>query len=78
MLTKKLHLKPGMRFTIMNLPDGFAPSMGQLPAGVTQVKALSHDLDLVLLFATDQKVLKRLWAKTVELLLQGKKNPSEK
>src|SRR5215470_6843704 len=43
-LTKKLHLKPGMRLAVVNAPTGF--SLGKLPAGVTQEKSLKTDLGM--------------------------------
>jgi hypothetical protein len=68
MLTRKLHLKPGMRFAILNAPDGFARTLGKPPAGVTQEKALTRELDLVLLFARDQKQLTARWRKALMAL----------
>jgi Bacteriocin-protection, YdeI or OmpD-Associated len=63
MLTKKLHVKPGMRIAVLNAPDGF--SLGKLPAGVTQEKSLRPDLDLVLLFVVSQNELKSHWSKAL-------------
>jgi bacteriocin resistance YdeI/OmpD-like protein len=68
MLTKKLHLKPGMRIAIANAPAGF--SLGKLPAGVTQERSLNADLDLVMLFASTQKELKAQWAKALGAMKQ--------
>jgi hypothetical protein len=59
MLARKLHLKPGMRVAVANAPAGF--SLGRLPAGVAAGKSLTRDLDLVLLFALNQKELKSHW-----------------
>jgi len=64
MLTKKLHLKPGMRVAVLNAPAGF--SLGTLPAGVTQEKSLKSALDLVMLFAVTQKELKSHWPKALD------------
>ena len=63
MLAKKLHLKEGMRLAVANAPKGF--SLGALPAGVTQEKSLTRELDAVFLFATSQKELKTLWPKAL-------------
>jgi len=68
MLTKKLHLKPGMRFAVVNPPDAFARMLGKLPAGVTQAKSLARDLDVVLLFAVHQKGLNGQWPKAIAAL----------
>jgi hypothetical protein len=61
-LTKKLHLKPGMRVAVANAPAGF--SLGKAP-GVTVEKSLSRGLDLVLLFALNQKELKARWSRAL-------------
>src|SRR6185369_5119781 len=68
MLTKKLHLKPGMRLAVVNAPPGF--SLGKLPAGVTQEKSLKSDLDLVMLFASTQKELTAQWKKALGAMKQ--------
>lgn len=52
MLTKKLHLKPGMRFAVVNAPAGVARTRG---------KASTPPLDLVLLFALNKKELAKQW-----------------
>ena len=69
MLIKKLHLKPGMRFAVVNAPDGF--SVGKLPAGVSQVKSLKPDLDLVMLFAAGQKELGKHWPGALSAMKQN-------
>jgi bacteriocin resistance YdeI/OmpD-like protein len=62
MLSKKLHLKAGMRVAVANAPAGF--SLGKAP-GVAVEKSLTRDLDLVMLFATSQKELKGHWPKAL-------------
>jgi len=68
MLAKKLHLKPGMRFAVVNAPDGFARTLGKLPAGVKQEPSLKPDLDLAMLFASTQKALTTQWPKAIAAL----------
>jgi hypothetical protein len=68
MLSKKLHLKEGMRVAVANAPKGF--SLGALPSGVTQEKSLTRGLDAVFLFATSQKELKTLWPKVLASVKQ--------
>jgi hypothetical protein len=68
MLTRKLHVKPGMRIAVVNAPSGF--SLGKLPAGVTHEKSLKGDLDLVLLFAVTQNELKSHWPKALGAVKQ--------
>ncbi len=68
MLSRKLHIKPGMRFAIVDAPDGFARALGKPPAGATQEKALTRELDLVVLFTTTQKHLRGQWRKALAAL----------
>jgi hypothetical protein len=68
MLAKKLHLKPGMRVAVLNAPDGFARTLGKLPAGVKQEPSLKADLDLVMLFVSTQKALNSQWPKAMSAL----------
>ena len=68
MLTKKLYLKPGMRFAVVNAPDGFARTLGKLPAGVKQESSLKADLDLVIVFASSQQALGAQWPKAIAAL----------
>ena len=68
MLVKKLHLKDGMRFTLVNAPDGFARTLGKLPAGVKQEPSLKADLDLVMVFVLSQKALQTQWPKALAAL----------
>jgi hypothetical protein len=70
MLVKKLHLKPGMRFSVVNAPDGFKRQLGPLPDDVVEAKTLRGPLDLVLLFARDKKGLKAQWPKVLPELKQ--------
>ena len=68
MLVKKLHLKPGMHLAVINAPDGFARTLGKLPAGVTQKQSLGSALDVVLLFVVNKKELKSRWPKALKSL----------
>jgi hypothetical protein len=71
MLVKKLHLRDGMRFTLVNAPDGFARTLGTLPAGVKQEPSLMADLDLVMVFVSTQKALRTQWPKAIAALKTG-------
>jgi hypothetical protein len=68
MLAKKLYLKPGMRFTVVNAPDGFARTLGKLPAGAKQEPSFRPELDLVMVFASNQKGLSAQWPKAIAAL----------
>src|SRR5438876_384161 len=52
MLTTKLHLKPGMRFAVVNAPPGVARTLG---------KPSKAPLDLALLFVANRKELTKQW-----------------
>ncbi len=68
MLARKLYLKPGMRFVVVNAPDGFSRTLGKLPAGVKQEPSLKPDLDLVMVFVSSQKALNTQWLKAIAAL----------
>ena len=68
MLTKKLLLKPGMRFIAVNAPQGFHRTLGPLPQGATEERALRGTFDLILLFVSSKKELKSQWAKALTSL----------
>jgi hypothetical protein len=68
MLVKKLQLKPGMKFAVVNAPEGFDQALGKLPQGLARAKALSSGLDLVLVFAKNQRALKTHWARALASL----------
>jgi hypothetical protein len=70
MLTKKLQIKPGTRFVVVNPPDGFDRTLGALPMGAKREQALRGTLDLVLLFARDSKALNPQWPKALACLTE--------
>jgi uncharacterized protein YdeI (YjbR/CyaY-like superfamily) len=63
MLAKKLHLKPGMRLAVVNAPDGFARTLGKMPAGVVHEPSLRAGLDVALMFVLSKKELTSRWPK---------------
>jgi hypothetical protein len=59
-LVKKLGFKEGFRATIVNPPDSFTSELDPLPNNVRFVNELrAKDLDLILLFVTSQRQLKK-------------------
>jgi hypothetical protein len=68
MLTKKLHLKPGMRFIAMDAPEGFRRTLEPLPEGATQEQAWRGTFDLILLFVSSKEELKSHWTKALSSL----------
>src|SRR4051794_39132506 len=56
-LPKKLGVKADQRIALLNQPIGFEKKLGKLPSGTSIVKTLKSPLDLVMLFATQEKAL---------------------
>ena len=64
-LPRKLGIKPGHRIRIVNAPDGFAPTLGELPDAVEVVSVDEDDsagLDLVLFFTASADALRARFA----------------
>src|SRR5215203_1072264 len=60
-LARKLGLKSGMHFIVVDAPDEACLVRDPLPTGATEAPALRGTLDLILLFARDQRALSRRW-----------------
>jgi hypothetical protein len=56
-VVQKLGIKAGFRIFSAGAPAAYADVVGQLPAGVTIVKAVKAPLDMVHLFVTEAKGL---------------------
>jgi len=50
-LSRKLGIREGSRLLLEGAPDGFAATLGELPAGVELVPPESSDVDVAMLFA---------------------------
>ena len=60
-LPKKLGIKPGSTVLLMNAPEDFERTLGDLPADTHMVEDLPVNADLVLVFATRHADLARDW-----------------
>jgi hypothetical protein len=58
-LVDKLGIRSGMSVLILGAPPGYAKTLGQLPTGVTVVKAPQPGLDFIHLFVTRRADLER-------------------
>jgi hypothetical protein len=58
-LANKLHLKPGMTICVLAAPADYRSALGPLPEGVTEVKTLGGDLDVLQLFVTKRGELEK-------------------
>jgi hypothetical protein len=67
-LARKLGLKPGMRFVVVDGPDEARRALDPLPTGASEAPALRGHLDLILLFARDQRSLIRRWPSVIAAL----------
>ena len=58
-LAKKLGFHPGARAHLIGAPQGFRATLAPLPQDVTFARSLAGELDLIVVFATDEKALAR-------------------
>ncbi len=56
-LPKKLGVKESHRIALVNAPENFSETLGQLPGGVEIVKQLGAPLDLIVCFVKSEKKL---------------------
>jgi len=71
-LVKKLGFKEGFRAGLVNSPKGFRKELGELPESVTILtERLSKPLDLIILFADSERVLKTEFPKSMAKLARN-------
>ena len=56
-LPQKLGFKPGTRYLLVGAPDGYARTLGQLPADAVACRPRDGDLDLIQFFTLSAKAL---------------------
>lgn len=61
-LVQKLGIKPGHRVLFVQPPGDFADTLGEMPDGVTLVRANAKRIDVVLLFVASLADLKKRFA----------------
>ncbi len=66
-LWRKLGIKPGSRFAIVNAPDGFVDRL-ELPEGVRVYERATERLDVLLFFAESRRHLMRRFAPLLQFL----------
>jgi len=62
-LVKKLGIKEGSRVALVNAPDDFQVTLGELPDDVKLMKSSTKSLDLILFFVLSERILTRDFAK---------------
>ena len=62
-LVKKLGIKEGARVALVNSPENFQATLGELPDNVKFMKSTSKSLDLILFFVLTERALARDFAK---------------
>ena|ERR1051325_6020261 len=67
-LVKKLGIKPGARVGLVNAPDNFQATLGELPDDVKFVKSNTKSLDLILCFVLSERILARDFVKLTQRL----------
>ena len=70
-LVKKLGIKPGTSVALVDAPDDFADTLGELPGGASLDRAGPGDSDLIILFARSLRDLERGVGVLVEVLRTG-------
>jgi hypothetical protein len=58
-LPRKLGIKPDARLALLNAPDGFDRTLGELPPGVAVRRALRGPLDVIVFFTRRRPELER-------------------
>ena len=56
-LVKKLAIKPQMRMTTVNAPEGYREMLGELPPGTTHAEKFDGTFDWIQVFVTKQQEL---------------------
>ena len=62
-LVKKLGIKKGARVALVNAPDDFQATLGELPDDVKFMKSTTRSLDLILFFVLSERALAKDFAK---------------
>jgi hypothetical protein len=57
-LPRKLGIREGSRVLVVNAPDGFAATLGELPPGAELLASGAGDLDVIVLFVLDVAALR--------------------
>jgi predicted CoA-binding protein len=69
-LVKKLGIKEGFKISILNPPDDYETTLGELPAGVQIVDSLEKSLDFIQFFTREHTVLEHEFANLKNALAQ--------
>ena len=67
-LVKKLGIKQGARAALVNPPDDFQSTLGELPDDVTFVKPTTKALGFILCFVLSERILLRDFARLAQRL----------
>lgn len=70
-LAKKLGIKGGSRVALVNAPDDFEATLGELPDNVDLVKRINNSIDIILLFVTSERTLARDFARLAKKLVSN-------
>ena len=57
-LPKKLGIREGARVLVAGAPEGFDAALGPLPTGVQRLGRAGSSMDVVLLFVTEERILR--------------------
>ena len=60
-LPQKLGVKAGARLLVVDAPDGFDLTLGELPPDVQRLSADAHPVDVLIAFYTSQAALRETY-----------------
>ena len=69
-IVKKLGIKPGFRIAILNAPNDYDATLGELPPDVVRYDTLQDSLDLIQFFARDRSEFESHYAALKQALKQ--------
>jgi hypothetical protein len=67
-LVKKLGINEGSRVALVNAPEDFQSTLGELPHGVEFIKRPTKSLDIIIFFVLTERALARDFAKLARTL----------
>jgi len=70
-LAKKLGIKEGSRVALVNAPEDFQSTLGELPDKVVLATRLTNSLDIILFFVVSERELARDFARLARKLVSN-------
>jgi hypothetical protein len=68
-IAQRLFIKPGMKFLLVNPPDGYLEQMGTLPAGSVLLRSADTQVDAIQMFVANRVELETQLPKLKDLMI---------